>query len=190
MEVFLLSEVRTHCVAVSTIDMRRAWNRWILDTISSTVARAKLSDTRRIAKVTPTTTRKKHSRDDPVEFEDTMMTPFDRMCRIDTLLSHVWMVRAFLKHSEEATEDEDLQEVHRELYDNMLALGQSWKDQDAAAYLKQAHKKYRKLRDAAARFREIQPEVSSHTNFQMATQSLSAAVEEIGRLLDDSAGKS
>lgn len=116
------------------------------------------------------------------------MSPDDRMRRIDTLLSHVWMVRAFLKHSEEAAEDEELQEVHRDLYDYMLALGQSWKEQDAAAYLKQAHKKFRKLREAAARFREIQPEVSSHTNFQMAAQSLSAAVEEIGRLIEDGIG--
>ncbi len=111
------------------------------------------------------------------------MTPDDRMRRIDTLLSHVWMVRAFLKHSDEAVDDEELQEVHRELYDYMLALGQSWKDQDAAAYLKQAHKKFRKLRDATEQFRQIQPEVSSHTNFQMAAQSLSAAVQEIGELL-------
>ncbi|MEX2188948.1 MAG: amidohydrolase [Pirellulales bacterium] len=116
------------------------------------------------------------------------MTPTDRMRRIDTLLSHVWMVRTFLKHCDEAADDEELQEVHRDLYDYMLALGQSWKDQDAAAYLKQAHKKFRKLRDATKRFREIQPEVSSHTNFQMAAQSLAAAVEEIGGLLADAKG--
>ena len=42
---------------------------------------------------------------------------------IDLLLSHVWMVRTFLKHSEEAEEDDELQEVHRTLYDYMLALG-------------------------------------------------------------------
>ncbi|RIK74020.1 MAG: amidohydrolase [Planctomycetota bacterium] len=114
------------------------------------------------------------------------LTPEDRMRRIDALLSHVWMVRAFLKHSDEAAEDEELQEIHRDLYDYMLALGQSWKDQDAAAYLKQAHKKFRKLRDAAERFRRIQPEVSSHTNFQMAAQSLTAAVAEIGELLAES----
>jgi hypothetical protein len=112
------------------------------------------------------------------------MTPTDRMRRIDTLLSHVWMVRAFLKHSDEAAEDEELQEIHRGLYDYMLALGQSWKDQDADAYLKQAHKKLRKLRDATERFRRIQPEVSAHTNFQMAAQSLAAAVEEISALVD------
>jgi cob(I)alamin adenosyltransferase len=117
-----------------------------------------------------------------------MMSPEVRMRCIDSLLSHVWMVRAFLKHSDEAAEDEELQEVHRELYDYMLALGQSWKDQDAAAYLKQAHKKYRKLRDATELFRRIQPEVSSHTNFQMAAQSLSASVEAIGVLLAEGDG--
>lgn len=111
------------------------------------------------------------------------MTPEEKMRRIDTLLAHVWMVRAFLKHSEEAEEDEELQEIHRELYDYMLALGAAWKEQDAAAYLKQAHKKYSKLKKAAEKFLEIQPEVSAHTNFQMAAVSLRAAVEEIGTLV-------
>jgi hypothetical protein len=42
------------------------------------------------------------------------------------------MVRAFIKHSEEAAEDEELAEVHRELYDFMLALGGPLKAGDAA----------------------------------------------------------
>jgi hypothetical protein len=113
------------------------------------------------------------------------MSPADAMHRIDSLLSHVWMVRAFLKHSDEAAEDEELQDIHRELYDYMLALGQPWKDQDAAAYLKQAHKKFRKLRSAAEKFAAIQPDISSHTNFQMAARSLSAAIEEIAACLGE-----
>jgi hypothetical protein len=32
-------------------------------------------------------------------------------------------------------------------------------------------------------FREIQPEVSAHTNFVMAARSLTAAVDEIGQIL-------
>jgi cob(I)alamin adenosyltransferase len=111
------------------------------------------------------------------------MSPTDLMYRIDTLLSHVWMVRAFLKHSDEAEEDEELSEIHRELYDFMLALGGPLKDNDAEKYLKLAIKKYARLRKAAERFAEIQPEVSSHTNFQMAAASLTAAVKEIGGLL-------
>jgi hypothetical protein len=112
------------------------------------------------------------------------MTADEAMRRIDTLLAHVWMVRAFLKHSDEATEDEELCEVHRMLYDYMLALGEPLKANDAAAYLKQARKKYAKLKQATETFAQIQPEVSAHTNFQMAAQSLTAAVNEVAAVLD------
>ena len=45
------------------------------------------------------------------------MSLLEKMEQVDDLLTHVWMVRTFLKHSEEAEEDEDLQKVHRILYD-------------------------------------------------------------------------
>ncbi len=105
------------------------------------------------------------------------------MHRIDTLLAHVWMVRTFLKHSEEAAEDDELAAIPRELYDFALALGGPLKNNDPAAYLKQAQKKYRKLKRATELFAEIQPEISDHTNFQMAVRSLTAAVREIGEIL-------
>ena len=63
------------------------------------------------------------------------MTPTELMHAIDAQLAHVWMVRAFLKHSDEAAEDEELAGVHRELYDYMLALGGPLKAADAAEYL-------------------------------------------------------
>jgi hypothetical protein len=116
------------------------------------------------------------------------MSPADAMVRLDTLLSHVWMVRAFLKHSEEAEEDEELAEVHRTLYDYMLALGGPLQAGDSAAYLKQANKKYNKLQRATEQFVQMQPEISNHTNFQMAARSLTAAVKEIGELLEVSRG--
>ena len=105
------------------------------------------------------------------------------MHAIDTQLSHVWMVRAFLKHSEEAAEDDELAGVHRELYDYMLALGGPLKAGNADEYLKLARKKLAKLRRATEQFVQIQPAVSQHTNFQMAAASLTAAVAEVGRLL-------
>ncbi|MBW3595637.1 MAG: amidohydrolase [Planctomycetes bacterium] len=111
------------------------------------------------------------------------MTPADAMLRLDTLFSHVWMVRAFLKRADETEEDDELAEVARTLYDVMLALGGPLKNNDAAAYLKQAQKKYKKLRQATELFAEIQPEISGHTNFQMAARSLTAAVQEIGDIL-------
>ena len=107
------------------------------------------------------------------------MTNDEQMQRIDTLLSHVWMVRTFLKHSEEAEEDDELREVHRALYDYMLALGAPLQANDAATYLKLAKKKLSKLRKATKTLEEIQPEISSHTNFQMSVHSLRAAVDEI-----------
>ncbi len=106
------------------------------------------------------------------------------MQRIDLLLSHVWMVRTFLKHCDEAIEDGELCDVHRGLYDYILALGKPWKDQDAAAYLKQAKKKLRRLNVAAELFNEIQEEVSGHTNFQMAARSLNGAVAEIQQIIE------
>jgi hypothetical protein len=114
------------------------------------------------------------------------MTPDEAMRRIDDLASHVWMVRTFIKHSEEAAEDDELAEVHRELYDFAHALGAPLKDGDAESYLKAVRKKFSKLKQASELYSEIQPEISSHTNFQMAAQSLRTAVAEIGAVLDQS----
>ncbi len=105
------------------------------------------------------------------------------MRRIDSLLSHVWVVRTFLKHSEEAEEEDDLADVHRGLYDYMLALGPSYEAQDAETYLKVARKKLPRLRKATEWFEEIQPDVSAHMNFRMAVRSLRTAVDEITTLL-------
>ena len=110
--------------------------------------------------------------------------------RIDASLSHVWMVRTFLKHSEEAEEDDELRDVHRTLYDYMLALGPSLQSGEHEKYVKQAKKKLKKLIAAKDLFLEIQPEISSHTNFQMAAQSLKLAVDEVGRLLQHSGSDS
>ena len=118
------------------------------------------------------------------------MTPDEAMRRIDTLLAHVWMVRAFLKHSDEAADDEELSAIHRQLYDYQLAVGAAWREQNAGEYLRLAGKKFSKLRAASERFAGIQPEVSTHTNFQMATASLTAAVSEIGAILDRFRGSS
>lgn len=112
------------------------------------------------------------------------MTPHEAMHRIDALLTHVWMARTFIKHSEEAEEDEELQEIHRDLYDAMHALGPAWQAGDPTAYLNQARKKIGKLRRAAQRFADIQPEVSAHMNFQMAVRSLNDAVEQVASTLE------
>ena len=113
------------------------------------------------------------------------MTPQEKMHRLDALFSHVWMVRTFLKHSDEAQEDDELCEVHRLLYDVMHALGPAFAEQNAVAYLKQATKKSRKLRQALELFEEIQSEISEHMNFKMSARSLRVACDEILALLGD-----
>lgn len=109
----------------------------------------------------------------------------DRMAQIDAVLSHVWMVRTFLKHSDESTDDEELAEVHRELYDYMLALGPSFESGDSEKYLHLARKKLSKLKASTELFLDIQPEVSGHMNFRMAAKSLSLAVTQIETLLHE-----
>jgi hypothetical protein len=108
----------------------------------------------------------------------------ETMRRIDAQLTHVWVVRTFLKHSEEAEEDEEVYEVVRVLYDYCLALGPPLNAGDADEYLKIASKKLAKLKQAAAHLAEILPRVSTHTNFKMALASLMTAIEEIARLLE------
>jgi hypothetical protein len=106
-----------------------------------------------------------------------------QMQAIDAQLAHLWMVRTFLKHSDEATDDEELASVHRELYDYMLALGPALDAGDSATYLKLAKKKLSKLRQATLLFLEIQPEVSGHTNFKMAARSLDLTFRQIEQLV-------
>ena len=95
------------------------------------------------------------------------------------------MVRTFLKHSEEAEEDDELNEVFRSLYDYMLALGSPFNAGEYEKYLKLAKKKLSKLKNATKIFLEIQPEISSHTNFRMAAQSLKLAVDQIVAILEE-----
>lgn len=118
----------------------------------------------------------------------TEMNDLQRMQAIDEQLSHVWMVRTFLKHSDEAAEDEELASVHRDLYDYMLALGPSLDAKDATRYLRLAKKKLRRLLAACELYHEIQPEISGHTNFIMAGRSLRLAVTQIQHWLQSSPG--
>ena len=83
-------------------------------------------------------------------------------------------------------EDPERSDVQRTLYDYMLALGSAWKAQDEESYIKQAKKKLGKLRQATDDFAQLQPEISTHMNFQMAVRSLQFAVAEIEEILNRS----
>jgi hypothetical protein len=105
------------------------------------------------------------------------------MERINVLLAHAWMVRAFLKHADEVQEDADMLEVHRMVFDYCRAVEPSYQRRDAAEYLHRARGKLPKLRKQAEFFAAHYRRVSDHTNFQMAAASLSGVVQEIEAVL-------
>ena len=73
------------------------------------------------------------------------MTSEQAMDRLNVLLAHAWMVRTFLKHAEEIQQDEELQEVHRMIFDYVRALEPSFQHQDVKEYLHRARGKLPKV---------------------------------------------
>src|SRR4051812_29494601 len=111
------------------------------------------------------------------------MTPEQAMDRINVVLAHAWMVRAFLKHADEVQEDAEMLEVHRMIFDYCRAVEPSFQRRDAAEYLHRARGKLSKLRKQAEFFAANFRRISDHTNFQMAALSLTGVVAEIDALL-------
>jgi hypothetical protein len=111
------------------------------------------------------------------------MLPEVAMERINTTLAHAWMVRTFLKHSEELQEDEELLGVHRMIFDYVRALEPSYQRHDATDYLRRAKGKLPKLRRVAELFAAEYRRITDHTNYQMAAASLTACVKDIEETL-------
>jgi hypothetical protein len=117
------------------------------------------------------------------EAQANVMTPTEAMKRINTILAHAWMVRAFLKHADEIQQDEEMLEVHRMIFDYIRALEPSYQRQDSKEYLHRARGKLPKLKRAAEFFAGNYGRVSDHTNFEMAAASLTGCVSHIEEIL-------
>ncbi len=111
------------------------------------------------------------------------MSPEEAMQRLNVVLAHAWMVRAFLKHAEEIQEDEEMLEVHRMIFDYIRATEPSFQRKDAKEYLHRIRGKLPKLRRSAEFFAREFQRVSDHTNFQMAALSLRGCVQAIDEIL-------
>ena len=111
------------------------------------------------------------------------MSPEEAMERINVVLAHAWMVRNFLKHADEAMEDEDMLEVHRVIFDSIRAVEPSRERGDVKEYLRRMQGKLSKLRRAAELFAREYRRVSTHTNFEMASLSLTGVVRQIEEVL-------
>lgn len=111
------------------------------------------------------------------------MTAEQAMERINVVLAHAWMVRAFLKHADEVQDDVEMLEVHRMIYDYTRAVEPSFERRDAQEYVRRARSKLPKLRKVAEFFAQEHARVSDHTNFKMAALSLQGVVHELEEIL-------
>jgi hypothetical protein len=111
------------------------------------------------------------------------MTPAEAVERCNVLLAHLWMVRTFLKHADEIQDDEELLGVPRTLYDSIRAVEPAFQRGDVAEYLRRLGGKLPKLRRAAGLFAREHQRVSDHTNFQMASLSLTGCVRQLEEVL-------
>lgn len=102
--------------------------------------------------------------------------------RSQIILSHAWMVRTFIKHSDESEDFPELMHIARAVFDASRALETRVDDPDA--YLKMLRKKISKLRKATDQFALDAPEASSHTNFEQAVISIKACTKELEALLE------
>ena len=109
------------------------------------------------------------------------MTSTHTVTRCQQILAHAWMVRTFIKHSEEVEDFPELMHLARTIFDMSRAL--ETRVNDPAAYLHMLRKKLGRLKSAAERFREDAVEASTHTNFRQATMSIDACVEQLNDIL-------
>jgi hypothetical protein len=107
------------------------------------------------------------------------MTPEEAVARLNTVLAHAWMIRTFLKHADEIQESEEMLEVPRTLYDSIRAVEPAFERGDMADYLRRLKGKLTKIRRVAEYFAAHHKEFSPHTNFAMASASLTGVVRQM-----------
>ena len=115
------------------------------------------------------------------------MTPEEAVERLNTVLAHAWMVRTFLKHADEIQDDEELLDVPRTVFDYIRMVEPSAQRGDHRDYLRRIRGRLPKLRRAAELLAREFRRVSDHTNFEMASRSLTGcvrAIEEVVAAVD------
>ena len=111
------------------------------------------------------------------------MTPEEAVERLQTVLAHAWMVRTFLKHSEEIQDDAEMLEVHRMIFDYCRAVEPAYERKDVKDYIHRIKGKLPKLRRTAEFFAQNYRRITDHTNFQMAALSLTGCVQQLEEIL-------
>lgn len=97
-------------------------------------------------------------------------------------MAHAWVVRAFLRHSDEIEDFPELTNMCRAIFDLSRAL--ETRVDDPVGYFKMLNKKLPKFRVAAEQFAKDVPELSTHTNFAQSVISINVCVRELFETLE------
>ncbi len=101
--------------------------------------------------------------------------------RSQKVMAHAWMVRTFIKHSDEVEDFPELNEMARTLFDAFRAV--ETQVADPVSYFRTVRKKIAKLRLAAEQFEKDAWHASTHTNFQQAVVSAKFVGEQLLELV-------
>lgn len=102
--------------------------------------------------------------------------------RSQKVMAHAWMIRTFVKHSDEVEDFPDLNEMARTIFDAFRAV--ETQVDDPVSYFRTVRKKIGKLRSAAEQFGRDAWHASTHTNFQQAVISAKFIGEQLQELVD------
>ena len=102
--------------------------------------------------------------------------------RAEMVMSHAWVVRAFVRHSDEAEDFVELGQIGRAIFDLSIAL--ETRVDDPPAYFKMLEKKLGKFKQAVDQFSIDAPQASAHMNFVQAVRSIRGCAAELTELLN------
>lgn len=103
--------------------------------------------------------------------------------RSQKIMAHAWMIRTFVKHSDEVEDFPELNEMARTIFDVFRAV--ETQVNDPANYFKVVRKKVGKLRAAAEQFGKDAWHASTHTNFQQAAIAAKFLAEQLAEILSE-----
>lgn len=101
--------------------------------------------------------------------------------RSQKIMSHAWMIRTFVKHSDEVEDFPQLNEMARTIFDVFRAV--ETQIHEPAGYFKTVRKKLSKLQAAAEQFSKDAWHASTHTNFQQAVIASGFLCEQLSEVL-------
>lgn len=117
----------------------------------------------------------------PHDTDETSKRAAEAVAQCQTIFAHAWMVRTFVKHSDEMEDFPELMQIVRAVFDTCRALEP--KVPDPQAYLTTLKKKISKLRAAVMQFRVDAPVASDHENFRQAVLSMNGCLAELEAIL-------